>query len=128
MVLSSDLILFGLNSKETNEGLPFIESARVQIVKVSGNDDEKKSDDDLSVVVVKEYELQKMKDLNWKFEIMKSQFLDALNAHGNQCKIRMEIEWESGFEMATYHKGFDGLANKINLPETMHSMQLELRK
>ena len=129
MVMSNDLILFGLNSKESNEGLPFIQSARVQIIKENqddDNDEKEKSDDCYDVI--KEYELQKMRDLNWKFEIMKSNLFDALS-QAKDCQIRIEIEWESGFEMEKYTKIFDGLGDKLqSLPETMHSIELELRK
>merc|ERR1712228_1090913 len=88
MTMSNDLILFGLNSREKNEGLPFIQSACVQIIKERENgddgDDEKEKNDDLY-------------DVMWKFEIMKGQFMSALEKV-KDCKIRIEIEWESGFD------------------------------
>ena len=118
---SNDMFVFGLQSRQINEGLPFVTSGSVQIVKVikgdknESVDDEKKGNDEDRVKdncdIIKEYELQKLKDLNFSFEIMKSSFLDALKKD-EEYRVRIEIEWESGFELIIVDRYLMGLIGK----------------
>ena len=124
--INDDMVVFGLRSRQINEGLPFVASGSVQIVKgikgdhnenvedeKKGNDDNEQNEEDKDRVkddcdIIKEYELQKLKDLNFSFEIMKSSFLDALKKD-KEYRVRIEIEWESGFNLDNCRQIFDGI-------------------
>eukprot|EP01084_Bolivina_argentea_P158704 276443_1 len=128
IVMLNDMIRFELKSRQSNEGLPFIQSSCIQIVKVKDmelDEEKKQKDGNNKYEIVREYELQKLKDLNWGFEIMKSQFMDVVNKV-KDCKIRIEIEWEKGFESENYYNVFENVDwSKVDVTQ---SMMVELCK